>query len=345
MKLDWLATFDEALKLKPQFSINYHEDLYWLFLYKIHQYICSYGIEAKPYFGFPTLSSIWEIEHYQQKLPHRINVHGLPYHYIERVYRHGFNGESGVPASFNYSRDGYQYNISEFAKYPQLLIGNFGFVLENKHIATYIEIPKSLNLIGVVKFREGKTRFIYSWIGVFLRIPPPQPLPSRLITVPPWQYFYAYGSQFMRYYANGDYFQDENELRAKHGFPKKGTRGIGELILYRTVCSIFDNEPVKRHYRGRELQGYEIDIWLPERRVGFEFQGEQHFKEVKHWHGTDGFQKQKERDKIKKKLFKKLGYTVIYLRKEDDLSKEGVLRCLRAADTLRPVPEFFQNDF
>lgn len=343
MDLDWLATFEDALKLKPQVSVNYHEDLYWLFSHKICTYINAQGIDAEPYFGHPTLSRIWEIEHYHQKLPNRINVYGLPYHYIEHAYRNGFNGESGIPASFNYSRDGYQYNISEFGEYPQLLIGNFGFIVENKHLSVHIDIPKSLDLIGIVKFREYKSRFIYSWIGLFLQIPPLRPLPNKLISVPPWQYYYAYASQFMRYYANGNYFQDENQLRAKHGFPKKGTRGTGELILYRSVCAIFDDEPVKRHYRGRELQGYEIDIWLPERKIGFEFQGEQHFKEIKHWHGADGFQKQKDRDKIKKKLFKKLGYTVTYFSKKDDLSKNGILRRLRAANILQPTPKYFEN--
>lgn len=337
--IDWLDIFYDVFRIRPQFSVNYHEDLHWLFSHAVKSYLFKQGVDAIPFYGRPMVSKISEITHYEQKLKNRVQVYGLPFHTIEDQYRNGMDGGSGVPASLNYA-DGFQYNVSDYGVEPQLFIGNFAFILDDTQIAFQTEIPPPLNLLGVVKFRSYKTRFIYAWIGVFLKIPLAKHLPDKEIIQPPRTYFYQYGSEFMRYYANGDYCQDENELRAKHGFPPKGTRGIGELILLRTVTEIFKNESVKHRYRGKELQGYEIDIWLPERRIGFEYQGEQHFKAVKHWHGKDGFKKQKERDRKKKKIFQELGYTVLYFSKDSDLSRVGVLRDLRNQLALVPADCF-----
>lgn len=343
LDFDWSSLFYKALNLKKQYSINFHEDLHWLFSYKIAEYLKTQGIDnVTPSYIRPYLSKIWEIQHGEQKIPRYTPVCSSSYYYLEDVYRYGFSGESGAHASLIFRQwCGVQYNLQNYLDFPPILIGNFGFLLDNKYIQKEIAIPEQLNLVGVVKFTQYKKQFIYTWIGVFLNSDLNFRLPNKEIILPDEPYYYIYGSLFMRYYANGDYSQDENELRKQHGFPKKGTRGTGELILYHTVCRIFQDEPIKRHYRGKELHGYEIDIWLPDRKIGFEFQGEQHFREVKLWHREHGFEEQKKRDKTKKKLFKELGYTVLYFNKNDDLSHKGVLRALRAELAIIPTDDCF----
>lgn len=341
---DWSSLFYKALNLKKQYSVNFHEDLHWLFSYKITEYLKTQGVDdVVPSYTRPYLNKIWEIQHGEQKIPRYNPVYGSPYYYLEDVYRNGFSGESGVRTSLIFRQwGGVQYNLQNYLNFPPILIGNFGFLLDNKYLKKEFTIPKQLNLVGSVKFTQYKKQFIYTWVGVFLNSDSDFKLPDKEIILPDEPYYYLYGSLFMRYYANGDYSQDENKLREKYGFPKKGTRGTGELILYYTICKIFIDEPIKRHYRGKELNGYEIDIWLPNRKLGFEYQGEQHFKEVKHWHGEHGFETQKRRDKEKKKLFKQLGYNVLYLNKNDDLSHKGILRMLRMALALVPTDECFK---
>lgn len=337
---NWIDLLDRVLRLKPQYSIHFYEDLYWLFAYDLLQEINQQGFSASPFYRRLPESKLIGAEWVMPtENLQRVSILGDT-HRLQYVYSCGMDSQSGMRLHFNSTQD-IEFNVKEFNQPSPLRVGNFAFVLDDEHLDSSIILPEQLNCIGVAKFKPYATRFVYAWLGVSLKYVD-YPLPDKQVIVPPEPYYYIYGSQFMRYYANGNYAQDENELRAKHGFPPKGTRGTGELILYQTVCQIFQGVTVKRRYRGKELNGYEIDIWLPEYRLGFEYQGEQHYKEVKHWHGENGFAEQKRRDKAKKQLFKKLGYTVLYFNKKSDLSHAGVLRELRQQMLLIPRDEYFE---
>ena len=117
----------------------------------------------------------------------------------------------------------------------------------------------------------------------------------------------------------------ENELRVKFGYPKIGEKWISETILYQIVKEIFNEREIIFHYRGRELEGLEIDIFIPSLKLGFEYQGQQHFKAIEHWGGKEGLEKRVENDNRKKHLCKLAGYHLVEIFHYDDLTNNTVL--------------------
>ena len=58
----------------------------------------------------------------------------------------------------------------------------------------------------------------------------------------------------------------------------------------------------------------QLDIYLPELKLAFEHQGEQHFTYIKYFHSSNGdiFKKSIKRDKEKQMLCKKQGIKLLY---------------------------------
>ena len=131
------------------------------------------------------------------------------------------------------------------------------------------------------------------------------------------------------YHLNHDENKEiENELRVYFGYPKIGERWTSETILFNLVCEIFATKKVLFHYRGKELDGLEIDVWIPELSIGFEYQGEQHFYEVKHWGGKSGLNQRIANDVRKKEICKSLNYCLIEIFYHEELSKESIIQKL-----------------
>lgn len=120
------------------------------------------------------------------------------------------------------------------------------------------------------------------------------------------------------------YKECEKELKEQLGMPIKDNRLFSETVLFKLVSELLPNHEIVRHYRGKELERLEIDIWLPELKVGIEYQGQQHFKPVTHWGGEEGLTKRQYNDLKKAKLFKQLGYKVIYFDFHDSLTMKNV---------------------
>jgi hypothetical protein len=121
----------------------------------------------------------------------------------------------------------------------------------------------------------------------------------------------------------------ENECRKKFGYPLIGEQWLSETSLFKIVQILFSNYEVIFHYRGGELEGLELDIWLPDLKLGIEYQGEQHYKVVEHWGGEKGLKERIERDKRKKKLMKKAGFALIEFKYDEALTEENVERKLK----------------
>ncbi len=120
----------------------------------------------------------------------------------------------------------------------------------------------------------------------------------------------------------------ENELREHFGYPKLGERWISETLLYKLTCLIFSEEEVVFHYRGSEMEGLEIDIWIPEYKIGIEYQGIQHYKSVEHWGGEEGLKKRQLNDQRKKGLFLKNGYYLVEYMHNEEVSEETLKKKL-----------------
>lgn len=77
-------------------------------------------------------------------------------------------------------------------------------------------------------------------------------------------------------------------------------------------------------------------MWVPELRLGIEYQGEQHYEAIKHWGGDEGLAKRQSNDRKKRALCKQLGYTLIEFRFDEELTESTVhsrlKRHLPAAD-------------
>lgn len=118
----------------------------------------------------------------------------------------------------------------------------------------------------------------------------------------------------------------ENLTREEMGFKKIGENWTSEVILFGIVEAIFKNNETLRHHRPRWLEGLEIDIYVPDYKLGFEYQGIQHYVAVEHWGGEKQLIKQKENDRRKLDLCKEHGVNLIFVDYNEELSTELIKR-------------------
>ena len=116
----------------------------------------------------------------------------------------------------------------------------------------------------------------------------------------------------------------ENLVRDEFGFKHVGEMWVNETVLYKIVKELFPQTDVIHHYRGKELEGLEIDIFIKNKRIGIEYNGKQHYQPIKHFGGEESFKKVKERDKKKRQLCKKLGIQLHIIKYNETISKEVV---------------------
>ncbi len=98
-----------------------------------------------------------------------------------------------------------------------------------------------------------------------------------------------------------------------------------EKKLFSIISNNFNTYTVERHYRDSWLDNLELDIYIPELKIGIEYQGIQHYKPLKHWGGEDGFKTRKANDLRKKKLCDKNGVQLIYFTYQETITPEFVL--------------------
>ncbi|MDP4012659.1 MAG: hypothetical protein Q8R00_03595 [Candidatus Nanoarchaeia archaeon] len=117
----------------------------------------------------------------------------------------------------------------------------------------------------------------------------------------------------------------ENERRQLLKLPVIGKGYSRELELLKYVRELFLGETIL--YRDREaLDGYELDIFLPNLKIAFEYQGIQHFEFVKFFHGDlTGLKKQFARDIETKKRCKEKGIKLIEIFYYESLSEQLIL--------------------
>ena len=121
----------------------------------------------------------------------------------------------------------------------------------------------------------------------------------------------------LEYYIN-------DKVRTDFGYRGIGEHWINETTLKHIVVSLFPNRTVLSHYRPEWLCGLELDIYVPEIKLAFEYQGIQHFKAVKHWGGKDKLKIQQEHDARKKRICNELGINLVYFDYTEEITTEYV---------------------
>lgn len=133
-----------------------------------------------------------------------------------------------------------------------------------------------------------------------------------------------FGSIF--HFNKEDNIRVENDLRLYFDYPKIGEKWISETCLFNIVKDIFSQYKPIFHYRGNEMEGLELDIFIAELQMGIEYQGQQHYMPIKHWGGLEGLKQRQLSDKRKIELCKKNNYILIEFNYKDNLSKDMVVQ-------------------
>lgn len=126
----------------------------------------------------------------------------------------------------------------------------------------------------------------------------------------------------------------ENIVRQEFGIKKVGEGWIGETILKQIVTRLFSRNKVLIHYRPDWLEGLELDVYLEDLKLAFEYQGQQHFCPIKAWGGELSFNNTKKRDLKKYAICKKLRIKLIYINYYDPLTEDYIKsKCQDYLDT------------
>jgi hypothetical protein len=120
----------------------------------------------------------------------------------------------------------------------------------------------------------------------------------------------------------------ENFVRDTTGYPRVGEGWPSETLLYKIICNLYPSEHIEMHAKPRFLEGLEIDVFLPERKLAVEYQGIQHYKPIEHWGGDKALKNLQERDARKRKLCDANGFILVYFDYDEDIDEEIVRKRL-----------------
>lgn len=96
----------------------------------------------------------------------------------------------------------------------------------------------------------------------------------------------------------------EDICREEFGYRKIGEGNVSEMVLTKIVKQLYPNFEIITHHRPKWLGSLELDIFIPELNLAFEYQGQQHFHAIKAWGGDNALKKVQERDQLKRNICK-----------------------------------------
>ena len=166
-----------------------------------------------------------------------------------------------------------------------------------------------------------------------------QPIPA------PWRWGnpYAFEGLFRAFFRRM-FRVSENRAREGGGLPRVGEGGlVSEIRLLRQLRDAFPDERLEHQVRPWWLSPQSLDIVFHGRDIAIEYQGVQHSRPIEFFGGPSAFEKQQERDAIKRWLCEEHGMTLLEV--HPDYLLEDVVREIRdalaaillAADTSPPV--------
>jgi hypothetical protein len=121
----------------------------------------------------------------------------------------------------------------------------------------------------------------------------------------------------------------EDAARLAVGYTLIGQKWISETTLYRTVRSLLAPRIVIQHFQGKELDGQEIDVWVPSLKLAIEYHGPQHTQSLRAWGGEAALTAAKGRDERKRRKLSELGYYLVEFQHDEQFTEETVLERIR----------------
>jgi hypothetical protein len=106
----------------------------------------------------------------------------------------------------------------------------------------------------------------------------------------------------------------ENTFREERDIPRVGEGWVAETVLFYKVKDAFPEETVVQHGRPKWLGRQHLDIFMPDRGIAIEFQGEQHDRPIDFFGGEEAFKKNVERDRMKLAKCRRNGVRIVYVR-------------------------------
>lgn len=332
----WGELLLNAAEFPAAQSIHYANDLRYLFQKKLENEITLLGLPVKPkipLFWSRSKATILDVAPIAQQNGD----------ILDGSFCFGYGGDDDSFSAIN-SRSEYDKKNplpnAFINKYEPMTLGNFAVGIEKPSSGLFIHPPPEWAVAGLAEVSSAKQSSVLLWLGVRYEY---AALSSWLLDTieelePINQYKqnshkagYAYGTTFSQHFAGDKYnlsADEELQLRKEMGYPVKG-KPIREFILYQCICEIFGPQNVIRRYRGREIGGLELDIWIPIKKLAIEYQGAQHYQRINHWQTEAAFLAQKARDKTKLKICQALGIQLLYFNRKDALDRDSVIRHLR----------------
>jgi len=113
----------------------------------------------------------------------------------------------------------------------------------------------------------------------------------------------------------------ENAVRQEFGFRPVGEGWVSETMLYQIVRHLYPETPVLRRQRPAWLEGLELDVYLPDLGLAFEYQGQQHYHPVQAWGGEAALAEVQARDAHKAALCARQGVALVTIDYTEPLSE------------------------
>lgn len=123
----------------------------------------------------------------------------------------------------------------------------------------------------------------------------------------------------------------ENITREEFEVSLIGEKWVSETLMFKIIEDMFSNCDVHRHHRPAWLHGLELDAYIPDQKLAFEYNGKQHYEAVDFFGGKERLEIQKENDRKKLEICKEYGVKLIIIKYDEELNTDLIKKKINIA--------------